>query len=264
MYELALFAGAGGGLLASQHLLGFQTVCYVEIDAYCVEILKARIRDGLLDDSPIWDDVRSFYGQPWHGKVDLITAGFPCQPWSTSGRQQNEYDDRNLWPDTIRIIREVRPGWIFLENVPALISGTHGYYGQILADLAQGGYDVRWDCIPAIAIGAPHQRDRLWVVARSHLSDTEHAGSCGCFAGESRGKCEEVGRSKQFGGDGGNGTVAWWDADPADAERAVESGMGRVADGLAHRVDRLRAIGNGQVSAVAAKAWCYLKEMIEC
>jgi DNA (cytosine-5)-methyltransferase 1 len=143
MYELALFAGAGGGLLATKHLLGWHTVCYVEINEYRIEVIKARIRDGLLDDAPIWSDIRTFDGPPWRGCVDIITAGFPCQPFSVAGKQRANDDSRNLWSDTIRIIREVKPQWCLLENVPGLLSGSHGYYGQILRDLAESGYDAK-------------------------------------------------------------------------------------------------------------------------
>ncbi len=165
MNELALFAGAGGGLLATKWLLGWRTVCYVEYADYPVKVIKARIKDGLLDDAPIWGDVRTFDGKPWRGCVDIITAGFPCQPFSIAGKGKAENDDRNMWPDTIRVIREVRPAWCLLENVTGLLSASHGYYGQILADLAESGYDARWRVLSAAEVGAPHKRDRLWIVA---------------------------------------------------------------------------------------------------
>lgn len=141
MNELALFAGAGGGLLASKWLEGFRVVCYVERDPYCVTIIKARIQDKLLDDAPIWDDVQTFDGKPWYGVVDRITAGFPCQPFSVAGKRKGEKDDRNLWPATIRIINEVRPQWCLLENVRGLLSS--GYVQVILKNLSQSGYDAR-------------------------------------------------------------------------------------------------------------------------
>ncbi len=161
--ELSLFTGAGGGLLAGR-LLGFRTVCYVEFNPYCIEVLKARIADGHLCDAPIWDDIKTFNGRPWAGQVDIITAGFPCSPFSIAGKQKGEDDPRNMWPDTIRVIREVRPEWCFLENVPALLAGTHGYFGRILADLAKIGYCVAWRIFSARDAGAPHLRKRLWVL----------------------------------------------------------------------------------------------------
>lgn len=331
MHELALFAGAGGGLLATQHLLGWQTVCYVENAAYPARVLKARIQDGYLDDAPIWGDVRTFDGTPWRGCVDIVTAGFPCQPFSRAGKGHAERDDRNLWPDTIRIIREVRPEWVLLENVSRLLS--HAYVRRIYSDLAQSGYNIPWDCIPASAIGANHQRDRLWIVAYANSDrgsedvnrlpiaisgNRKPARAKVAYAASER--CEETRRLRcvqseervASGGEemanadsNGRGRAGWrtvntdetkFQTQPkpnssrqtmADAHSAgslqqrayrsaspqsiiesrrylrrwweVEPNVGRVVDGLAHRVDRLAAIGEGQVPAVAAAAWQLLK-----
>lgn len=168
--ELSLFSGAGGGLLASR-LLGWRTVCYVEREPYCQRVIRARIEDGLLDDAPIWDDVKTFDGRPWRGLVDVISAGFPCQPFSVAGKKRAADDDRNGWPDTIRIIREVRPAFAFLENVPGLLAASHGYFGTLLGALAESGYDAVWDCLSAASCGAPHIRDRLWVLAADSRRD---------------------------------------------------------------------------------------------
>jgi DNA (cytosine-5)-methyltransferase 1 len=175
MNELCLFAGAGGGLLGSK-LLGFRTVCYVEREKYCIEILKARIRDGCLDNAPIWDDIKTFDGKPWSGCVDIITAGFPCQPFSVAGKRQGADDDRNMWPETIRVIREIRPRFCLLENVPGLLSGTHGYFGTVLGDLSESGYDARWRIVSAADVGAPHLRKRLWILA--HSREFRRRGRC--------------------------------------------------------------------------------------
>lgn len=305
MYELALFAGAGGGLLATKHLLGWRTVCYVENARYPVEVLKARIADGLLDDAPIWGDARTFDGRPWRGCVDIITAGFPCQPFSQAGKGLGEQDERNLWPDTIRIIREVQPTGVVLENVSRLLS--HAYIGRIFGDLAESGYDSRWDCIPASAVGANHQRDRVWIVAYSNAG---HRGAVDSSASDLEGENDSLPRSKEVT----NGTPISGEAmahthggrlkehsqlnsqaqqDPAnrdpqgryaggccdkvadsDSERwtqvascrtewwQVEPQLGRVADGVAHRVDRLEALGAGQVPAVVATVWRLLTEQM--
>jgi len=305
MNELALFAGAGGGLLATQHLLGFRTVCYVEIAPYPVAVLEARIRDGLLDDAPIWDDVRTFDGKPWRGVVDLISAGFPCQPYSSAGKQRADADERNLWPDTIRVVREVRPRYVLLENVSRLL--VYPYARRIFADLAESGYDCRWDCLPAAAVGAPHIRDRLFIVAYTGrlqsgkpisefgqsvpaitpgdggdgrlaevLAYTTESGlegsvqpevlpaQCstgkmayadgGGFAGakdQPQGQGVVFGRSYPIGSDLGGSS--WWEVEPR---------LDRVADGVAHRVDRIAAIGEGQVPLVVATAWRILSEHI--
>jgi DNA (cytosine-5)-methyltransferase 1 len=308
MNELALFAGGGGGLLGSL-LLGWRTVCYVERDLYAVDIIKARIADGLLHVAPIWDDVTTFDGRPWTGQVDIVTGGFPCQPFSGAGRQQGEDDGRNCWPDTLRIIRQVRPEWCLLENVSALL--TFDYFGTILGELAESGYRVRWDCIPASALGAPNRRDRLWICAHANertdgqqyghaaaghdlpgthtkLADAENAGLAGGQRltgddtdareggpvgrtgsgtnagreavadtngsnGYGRGLAEQVGRIErpQETQDYGIGRGVIWSAEPD---------LPRVAYGVAHRMDRLRAVGNGQVPAVVRAAWLALSE----
>ena len=164
--ELSLFTGYAGFTLGLR-LAGInaRTVCYVEQDPYCVSVLKARIGEGYLCDAPIWDDVTTFDGKPWRGLVDVITAGFPCQPFSVAGKRKGADDSRNMWPETIRVIREVRPRYALCENVPGLISGDHGYFGRILNDLSQSGYDARWRIVSAADVGAPHLRKRLWILA---------------------------------------------------------------------------------------------------
>jgi len=236
VYELALFAGAGGGLLGSS-LLGWRTVCAVEVEPFCREILLRRQRDGLLDLFPVWDDVRTFAGRPWRGAVDVVTAGFPCQPFSVAGAMRGADDDRNLWPETARILGEVRPRYAFLENVPGLL--TSGYFDTVLGDLDALGFDATWDCLPASAIGAPHRRDRLWIVAHAERARLEEQQR------EPRDNGAECSASER-GSDRGEG----W---------ATEPNVGRVAHGVAHRVDRIRALGNGQVPRVVAEAWRRLR-----
>ena len=165
MTEIALFAGAGGGVLGSK-MLGIRTVAYVEWDAFPQAILKARMADGLLEEAPVFGDVREFDTAPYAGKTDIVSGGFPCQPFSTAGRQEADFDPRNMWPATRDIIRGVRPKYAYLENVAGLLTGTHGYFGVVLGELAASGYDVAWTCLPAAAVGAPHRRDRLWILGR--------------------------------------------------------------------------------------------------
>lgn len=292
MNELALFAGVGGGILGTKYLLGWRTVCYVEWDQYAVEVLKARIRDGYLDDAPIWDDANTFDGAPWAGLVDVVSAGFPCQPFSTAGKGLAENDPRNGWPATIRIIRQIRPRVAWLENVPGLLSKP--YFGTILGELAEAGYRVKWDCVSAQEVGAPHIRERLWIVAYSksgardipirvgNQEEELHTGGIGAFqplaaegtnspntnsheyqsgsSAKQRARPEVlpansdrqglvVGKSKR-GNNGKERPTAlrsgWW---------ATEPRLGRVANGVADRVDRLAATGNGQVPAVVEEAW---------
>lgn len=166
MNELGLFAGIGGGILGGK-LCGFKTICYVEINKFCQQVIRQRIKDGIFEDAPIWDDIKTFDGKSWAGYVDIITAGFPCQPFSISGKGLAEKSEKNLWPDTYRIIKEVSPQWIFLENVPALL--TKDYFGKILIDLASEGYTCQWECLSAKNIGAKHERNRLWVIGKKRV-----------------------------------------------------------------------------------------------
>lgn len=281
MNELALFAGAGGGILGS-HLLGWRTVCAVEVEPYRREVLLRRQRDGVLPLFPIWDDVRTFNGTAWRGTVDVVTAGFPCQPFSVAGKRRGADDERNLWPETIRIIREVRPRYALLENVPGLLGS--GYFGRILGDLDEAGYDTERDCISAAECGANHRRERLWILAyaseirRESQRDEAIQGSSTAKV-DQRGMLESVGMGRESesipasmahaaiprrytersaseaisqpgaierSAGCGSSTGSWWSTEPA---------LGRVAHGVAHRVDRLAAIGDGQVPGVVRAAW---------
>jgi len=171
MTEIHLFAGAGGGVLGSMRF-GLKTVAYVEWDDYPQKILAARMADGLLETAPVFGDVREFDTTPYEGKVDIVSGGFPCQPFSMAGKRLAESDPRNMWPATRDIIRRIRPKYAFLENVPGLLTDTHGYSGVVFGELARSGYDIVWTCLPAAAIGAAHRRDRMWILGRRRGSDT--------------------------------------------------------------------------------------------
>ena len=162
MNELALFAGAGGGVLGGK-LLGWRTVCAVERDAYAAQVLAQRQNDGSLEPFPIWSDVQAFDGGPWRGVVDVVSGGFPCQDISVAGKGAGITGERSgLWGEMRRIIGEVRPRFVFVENSPALVSRG---LGTVLGDLAALGYNARWGVLGAIDTGAPHKRERIWVVA---------------------------------------------------------------------------------------------------
>jgi len=276
--ELALFAGAGGGILGGA-LLGWRTVCAVEINPYCQRVLLARQADGMLPNFPIWDDVQTFDGHPWRGLVDVISGGFPCQDISVAGRGAGIEGERSgLWAHFARIIREVAPRYVFVENSPALV---HRGLGRVLGDLAALGYDARWGVLGADDVGAPHKRERLWirgVLADTHSSElrTQQVAWPECEGttelavdGESQHVADavrergaglrvamaspgEAGQRRQDSAPHGN---PWSEGDPGDPEGGAEPRVGRVADGVARRVDRLKAIGNGQVPLVAATAW---------
>ena len=160
MRELALFAGAGGGILGG-HLLGWRTVCAVERDAYAASILAQRQNDGHLPPFPIWSDVCSFDGRPWRGIAQVISGGFPCQDISAAGKGVGIGGKRSgLWSEMARIIGEVRPRFVFVENSPLLVSRG---LGLVLADLAGMGFSASWGVVGAHHAGAPHKRNRIWI-----------------------------------------------------------------------------------------------------
>jgi DNA (cytosine-5)-methyltransferase 1 len=166
--ELALFAGAGGGILGG-HLLGWRTVCAVEWDAYAASILVARQNDGCLPPFPIWDDVQTFDGRPWQGRVDVISGGFPCQDISAAGKGAGIEGERSgMWKHMARIIGEVLPALVLVENSPLLVGRG---LTAVLADLAEMGYDAEWGIVGAHHAGAPHKRDRIWIAAE--LADSK-------------------------------------------------------------------------------------------
>ena len=316
MNELALFAGAGGGILGGK-LLGWTTVCAVEWEAYPASVLIARQNEGVLPHFPIWDDVRTFDGRPWRGRVDVVSGGFPCQDISAAGKGAGIDGERSgMWAHMARIVREVGPRYVFVENSPMLTSRG---LGRVLGDLAAMGYDARWGVLGAVDAGAPHKRDRIWILA--YAAGREDDGKRGASNSERRaverhwkaalganrqtsndranGCSEDMAHShglrelqpqgaerteRRWSGDGGqavadadlphgkgvrrtersepqraefNKPCPWWRHDPADQ---AKSGVGRMADGIPARVDRLKAIGNGQVPIVAALAWRILSK----
>ena len=258
MNELALFAGAGGGILGG-HLLGWRTVCAVEWEPYPASVLCARQNDGFLPPFPIWDDIQTFDGRPWRGIVDVVSGGFPCQDISAAGKGAGIEGERSgMWREMARIIYEVRPRFVFVENSPMLTSRG---LGQVLGDLAQMGFNAKWGVLGAADVGAPHQRDRIWIVANSKCAGLERredsrkeevarVRSCGSLDNTSCGR--HIPQEKQI--------RTRWDSTQHTSWWEIEPNLGRVADGVAARVDRLKAIGNGQVSEVARRAWEVLNE----
>jgi DNA (cytosine-5)-methyltransferase 1 len=237
-----LFSGAGGGILADI-LLGHIPVGACEIESYPRNVLLARQRDGHLPEFPIWDDVCTLDGTPWRGTVDVLCGGFPCQDISAAGKGAGITGERSgLWKEYARLIGEMRPRFVFAENSPLL--RTRGL-GVVLEDLASLGYNARWGIIGARDVGAPHKRDRMWVLAYT--------------ASELRGEDRLTGREgSKLTTYGISSENVCWHSDPADGQ--IEPIVGRVANGVANRVDRLKAIGNGQVPQCAAMAFSILSE----
>jgi DNA (cytosine-5)-methyltransferase 1 len=320
MNELALFAGAGGGILGGGGL-GWRTVCAVERDAYASQILAQRQNDGILEPFPIWSDITTFNGKPWAGIVDVVSGGFPCQDISAAGKGAGIEGARSgMWKEMARIISEVRPSYAFVENSPMLT--TRGL-GVVLADLAKMGFDAEWGVLSAADVGAPHRRERIWIVGKhpkrqlantnllghkngqieKHTTKARLNAQCDISASSS-----DVANTKELFGNGSDNNTRislerqekpkprnssrsknvsnttgirqqgqgksikpmcstqnrYWETNIFESiskpeQWQVEPNVGRVADGVAYGMDRLKAIGNGQVPLCAATAWELLK-----
>lgn len=289
MRLLSLFAGGGlgdFGFMAS----GMDIAGQIEIDEYCQKILTLRYPDSYK-----WRDIKNVTGEEIKnkiGQVDIITGGFPCQPFSVAGKQKGKEDNRYLWPEMLRIITECRPRWIVGENVPGIINLA---LDTVCTDLEAEGYEVWPIVFPSHALGAWHKRDRLWIICHSkhdgqlasqesrsvearsgsgeteqeqaskparpseqyapvaYSTDTGLEGMCG----RQESAHEDVSNTRPFSKGSkiirGNGEGSstqffrcsemfrrYWKSEPA---------VGRVANGIADRVHRLKMLGNGQVPA---------------
>jgi len=290
MRELSLFAGAGGGILGGI-LLGWRTVCAVEIDPFCREVLLRRQLDGCLPRFPIWDDVRTFDGKPWKNLVDVISGGFPCQDVSCAGTRKGLTGARSsLVYEMLRIVTEVRPTFVFAENSPNL--RTNGL-GEIVEALGGMGYVGRVGVLGAWHVGANHKRNRMWILAHDKSQQVGITGqpridgSVGVVSTELQSERRGQRRARRFTASlSGQLQFAFQDIADSDGESRGEQPRGRgergerrkttpepgitswwpvdiiqgMDDGLAHKMDRVRATGNGQIPAVARLAWCSLKQ----
>jgi DNA (cytosine-5)-methyltransferase 1 len=249
--HLDLFSGIGGFALAAQWA-GFRTVAFVELDKYCQKVLaknfmgksigeglegcdrscNVELQGGTESLRPTWSpsihhNIFDFDGTAYRG-VDLITGGFPCQPFSVAGKRRGAADDRAIWPEMRRVIKEARPAWVLGENVPGLIPME---LDNVLSDMEGIGYATRAFVIPACAVDARHRRDRVFIVGRRIHADTADDGS---------------------NRDGSSGSDEW----------LPESGVGRVAHGIPARVDRLKGLGNAIVPQVAYEILLQIRKLI--
>lgn len=274
---LDLFSGIGGFSLGLERAGGFETVAFCEIEPYCQKVL-AKHWPGV----PVYDDVKTITADRLRADgiiPDVITGGFPCQDVSAAGKQSGIDGDRSgLWSELARIIGEVRPRYAILENVTNLLAGDNGrWFGQVLGDLAALGYDAEWHCVSAAHLGAPHIRDRVWIVTypdgrglrvepkpeRRCDGATESAvdGAAKPVADTNGQRLEGQRRNGHPQGwqgpilgparlrDGAGHGQRWWESEP---------NVRRVAHGVPRRVDRLRGLGNAIVPQMA----CLIGEAI--
>ncbi len=239
--EFSLFTGCGGGLLASK-MLGWDTVAGCESDEFARARLIQRQIEGHLDIFPIWDDIRTLEGRPWRGHVDVVSGGFPCQDISSAGKRRGLAGPKSgLWSEMRRVIDEVQPEFVFVENSSELVrSGLD----RVLRNLDGLGFDAEWDVLGVSDLGGPHRRNRLWLVGRNAANADNkgertrsiHAEMAG--ASQTRRAC---------------GASWWGDGHPTP----------RVDDGATDRSHRNRLTGNAQVPALAATAFRILRARLE-
>jgi DNA (cytosine-5)-methyltransferase 1 len=163
MNHASLFSGIGGFDLAAEWM-GWTNVLHCERDPFCQRVLKYHFPNA-----KTYNDVKTFDGTEWRGRVDILTGGFPCQPYSSAGKRLGKDDERHLWPQMCRIISEVAPAYVVGENVRGLTNWNGGVvFEEVCADLEAAGYEVWTGILPAAGVGAPHRRDRVWFVAHAH------------------------------------------------------------------------------------------------
>ena len=275
--HLDLFSGLGGFSLGLEATGGFETVAFCDIEKFSRKVLKKH-----------WPNVKQYkdikeltYEQIKEdtlAPIDIITGGYPCQPFSIAGSQRGEKDTRHLWPDMFRIVKECKPTWVIGENVSGHIKLG---LDTVLQDLESEGYTVRAFSISASSIGANHQRERVWIIAHSNMENTRQHGrriestwnteSIGPRTSEETERSSDtnkingsseraslVGESSDANSQGLQGRRSeqqlrkdetkrptswdsWWESEPS---------VGRVANGIPHRVDRLKGLGNSLVPAI--------------
>jgi DNA (cytosine-5)-methyltransferase 1 len=290
--HLDLFSGIGGFALAAQWA-GFRTIAFCEIDKYCQKVLaKNFLADALCERrqqipgsahgdeetdegwpaqfdhelasdgqggcARIHADIFDFDGTVYRG-CDLITGGFPCQPFSCAGKRRGKADDRALWPEMFRVINEARPTWVLGENVPGIISME---LDNVLSDLEGIGYSTRTFVIPACAVDARHRRDRLWIVAHAECCGGSWRPATSAHSTGTRILCEierpSSVSSESNGEPTGRLAIAWSEC----CEWQPEPDVGRVAHGIPSRVDRLKGLGNAIVPQVAYQILREIRKLI--
>jgi len=255
-----------------------RTVVNVEIEAFCCANLVAKIEEGRMDDAPIYTDLKTFPAEIFRGKISGLIGGYPCQPFSSAGKRKGEEDPRHLWPYIRQHVRAIRPVWCFFENVRG--HTTMGLW-RVLSDLEEDGYRTEWGLFSAEETGAPHQRIRCFILGRlGNPASLRPRGGRENREGEQsevlgeRLESDEVGNSasreprqsqaRNGGQDIGGGSEATrWPARPGEEQyeweeprvTEAQSELGGAVDGLTHRVDRLRLLGNGVVPQTAELAW---------
>lgn len=232
---------------------GFCTVGQCEWADYPTKVLEKH-----WPDVPRWRDIRTLTGDDFYGRtgmrtVDVVSGGFPCQPFSVAGKRRGKEDDRFLWPEMLRVIEELRPAWVVGENVAGIISMA---IDQVLSDLESIGYTCQAFVVPACTVDAPHRRDRCAIVANDNSQGLQRCKQPGAFVQrrekEPHGPACERGKTVADADGSGQHRDDRWRKQPEFTHGCwwpAEPDVGRVANGVPRRVDRLKCLGNAVVQA---------------
>ena len=243
MKLLDLFSGIGGFSLAAKWA-GIETIGFCEMDKHCQKVLKKNFPAV-----PIFPDIKKLRRSDVSGTVDIITGGFPCQPFSVAGRKKGTEDDRDLWPEMLRIIKEFKPTWFIGENVANFINMA---FPRTKTDLESEGYEVQPFIIPACSVGAPHRRDRVWIVA--HTSCVMRSSSEIQSEEPAKSEGEKGHEWKQF-------QFLYCGNNNIEFRKEDKPFICRMDDGLSDEVDRLKGLGNSIVPQVAHQILKAIKEV---
>jgi DNA (cytosine-5)-methyltransferase 1 len=236
----SLFTGIGGFDLAASWM-GWKNVFQCEIDPFCQKLLGFWFPE-----SELFSDIKTSNFVKYHEKIDIISGGFPCQPFSVAGKRKGTDDNRYLWPEMLRVLREVQPQWFVAENVCGLLAQQSGVvFERIYADLEDTGYKVQPFVIPACSVGAPHRRDRIWIVANS---DNKRAGKLRNTCQPQGTQCSDELLGKQY-------PIPNWDVFPTQSPVCSrDDGIPGVLDDIAFskwHSESIKALGNAIVPQVA-------------
>lgn len=257
---LDLFSGIGGISLALRPWV--QTIAYCECEPYCQAVLLERMQSNDLDSAPIWDDVRTLNSTVLDTKIDIISGGFPCQDISVAGNAAGLEGKRSgLFFEIARITNEYRPRFVFLENVPAICS-RGGV--EVIETLTSMGYDCRWGMLSAAEVGAPHKRERFFLLANANSARRERPRQ----AQPKKRYCDSisVGTSENVPDSDRKGLEIWKSRKDSDKFASTfrsdwwesQPDVCRVVNGIHYRVDRIKALGNSVVPQAAREAFIRL------
>lgn len=286
----SLFSGIGGFDLAAEWM-GWENVFHCEINKYCQKVLKQNFPESIL-----YENIKETDFTKWNGAIDIISGGFPCQPYSLAGKRKGTEDDRHLWPEMLRVIREVQPRWVIGENVPGLINWNGGMvFKQMQTDLETAGYEIFPPVVlPACSVGADHRRYRVWIIAYAPGNGHQSGQSGNDRPQETESKSEGNKRERIWNDTRGNGKP--WNATDTDSQRLsffrepgglpqkegqartgaersdgmgtgwrwisgnVEPAICRRGHGISNRVDRIKALGNAIVPQVVYQIFKAIKQ----